>query len=236
MKKVSVVVLVIVGLMFAAYAEAAKPKRRSRNANRIGPYVGVLLSQDQYTDDQAASEQLIRDAFDSVNSQDVSISTEDADFGYQATFGYRFLRYFAAELGLAQFGELSSTGRGEVDFGQGDGFQPASFDLNFRIGGPVFSAIGILPFNDKFEMYGRAGLLLASTKREVVTRVEGETSGFGSSKGESSNLVLGLGLAWNINQMYSIHAEVQKIDGVGEEIQTGKENVTCASLGFVVRF
>jgi opacity protein-like surface antigen len=234
MKKISVVVLVIVGLMFAAYAEAAKPKRRSRNANRIGPYAGVLIGQDRYTGDQLESEQEILTAFGNVESQNVSVGTDDSDIGYQAAFGYRFARYFAVELGLAQYGELSSRGRGDVDLGEG--FQPATIDFNFSIGGPVVSGIGIFPFNDKFEMFGRAGMLFASSEREVITRVNGENAGFGSAKGDSANLVLGLGLAWNLNQMYSLHAEVQKVDGVGDEPRTGEEDVTSATLGFIVRF
>src|SRR5678816_3110530 len=98
MKKASVIVLVVVGLMFAAYAEAAKPKRRTRNANRVGPYAGALLGMSTYTGDQ--------------------------DVGYAAQFGYRFNRYIAAEFALRQFGDLHSSARAEINR-NGLGFVPA---------------------------------------------------------------------------------------------------------------
>lgn len=236
MKKVSVVALIIVGLMFAAYAEAAKPKRRTRNSNRIGPYAGVLVGQDTYTGDHSGDEEFLESEFEDIPTQNLRISTEESDIGYQVAFGYRFARYLAMELGLAQFGELSSTAHADVDFEQGDGFQPASIAVNFSIAGPVISAVGIIPFNDKCEMYGRAGVMFAGSERELVIRVEGETVGFGSSKGNSTELLLGLGFAWHINQMYTIRGEFQKIDAVGEVNRTGEEDVTAASLGLIVRF
>src|SRR4051812_35336145 len=100
MKKVPVILLVIASLMFAAYAEAAKPKHRTRNANRIGPYAGALIGMNNYTGDQSAAEAYLSDSFSSVPTQNLSIGTDSKDIGYAAQFGYRFNRYMAAELGL----------------------------------------------------------------------------------------------------------------------------------------
>ena len=36
MKRVTVVLLVAISVAFAGFAEAAKPKKRTRNANRVG--------------------------------------------------------------------------------------------------------------------------------------------------------------------------------------------------------
>ena len=49
MKKSLVVVLAGLSLLFAGYAEAAKPKKRSRSANRIGAYGGALFRQTTYS-------------------------------------------------------------------------------------------------------------------------------------------------------------------------------------------
>jgi OOP family OmpA-OmpF porin len=234
MKKVSVIVLVVVGLLFAAYAEAANPKRRTRNANRIGPYAGALISMNSYPGDQSAAEADLQSSFDGVPTQDLRIGTDDKDVGYAAQFGYRFTRYIAVEFALAQYGDLRSSAHADVDLGSG--FVPASINLNFHSGGPQLSVLGILPINDKFELYGRAGLLFASSEREFVIKVDGDTSSFGSSKGESTEVVLGLGAAFHVNQMFSIRAQVEKLDKVGEPARTGTEDITSASLGLVVRF
>ena len=53
-----------------------------------------------------------------------------------------------------------------MDFGEGDGFVPASVSLTFSAGGPMLSAIGILPIGEKFELYGRLGYLFTSAERD----------------------------------------------------------------------
>lgn len=234
MKKISIIVLVIVGLMFAAYAEAAKPKRRTRNANRIGPYAGILIGQDHWTSDQSEVEAELLSTFVGLPTQNQTIDTKDTDIGYQASFGYRFSRYAAAELALIQYGNLSSQMRADVDGGAG--FVPVSIKLNFSVGGPLISGVGILPLGEHFEVYGRGGVLFASSEREITSRIDGDPNAFGSAKGDSTELVLGLGFAWHINQMYSVRGEFQRIDELGDEGASGVEDLSTAALGFIVRF
>lgn len=234
MKKVSVIVLVVVGLLFAAYAEAAKPKRRTRNANRIGPYAGALVGQSRYTGDQGEAEAFVADYFSGVPTQNLAISTDDTDISYAAQFGYRFTRYFAAEFALAQYGDLRSLGKGQVDLGSG--FTPASVEVSFHTSGPKFSAVGILPLGDKFELYGQAGVLFAGSERQVVTRLEGSGRSFGSAKGDSTEYAFGVGAAWHLNQMYTVRAQIEKLTDVGEDRRTGTEDLTTASIGLIVRF
>ena len=236
MKKLSVILLVVLSLAFAGFAEAAKPKKRTRNANRIGAYGGVLIGQSNFSGDQSANEQQLIDTLEGTEApiQNLSTGTEDSDLGYQATFGYRFNRYFAAELGLAQFGTLKSTARADMDFG--DGFVPASVSLSFSAGGPVVSAVGIVPINEKFELYGRLGYLFCSAERELTSRVDGQSGGFGSAKGDSQNPVYGFGFAYHFNQVYSLRGEFQKLDGLGQENRTGEEDLTVIGLGIIVRF
>jgi len=234
MKNVSVIVLVVVGLLFAAYAEAAKPKRRSRNANRVGPYAGALIGNATYTGDRAQDEADLEDTFAGIPTQDLTIGTDDKDLGYQAAFGYRFNRYLAAEFELVQYGELNTGARANADLG--DGFVPVSIDLNFHTGGPQIAVLGILPIGEKFELFAKAGVLFASSEREFVVKVEGDTSSFGSVKGDSTNGVFGVGGSWNINQMYSIRAQYERVDNVGEKGRTLTEDITIASIGLIVRF
>ena len=121
-----------------------------------------------------------------------------------------------------------------MDFGQG--FVPASVSLTFAAGGPMISAIGILPIGDKFELFGRVGYLFTSSERELTSRVDGESGTFGSAKGDSQDVVYGVGLAWNINQVYAIRFEFQQLDQLGQENRTGAEDVTVIGAGLIVRF
>ena len=56
MKKLSVILLVVVSFAFAGFAEAAKPKKRTRNANRVGAYGGALVGQSSFAGDQTENE------------------------------------------------------------------------------------------------------------------------------------------------------------------------------------
>ena len=236
MKKVTVVLLVVVSVAFAGFAEAAKPKKRSRNANRVGAYGVGFVGQSNYTSDQSQNEQDLLDTLVNTGNptQNLSTSSEDTDLGYNATFGYRFNRYLAAELGLAQFGEVSSTAKGDLDFGTG--FVPTSVTLTFSAGGPMMSVIGILPINDRFELFGRLGYLFTSSERELTSSVDGQSGGFGSAKGDSQDLVLGVGAAFHFNQVYSLRFEYQQLDDLGQDSRTGLEDLNVIGVGFLVRF
>ena len=236
MKKVPIIMAMVVSIAFAGYAEAAKPKKRTRNANRVGAYGTALIGNSSFKGDQSENEQELVSLFDNqgVPVRNVVGSTDNTDIGYQLGFGYRFNRYLAAELNLVQFGQLSSQARGELDIGSG--FVPASIKLSFSAGGPVISMIGILPLNDKFEFYARGGFMFASAERQVTSRLDGQRSGFGSAKGDSTEALFGVGFAWHFNQVYSLRAEYQKVDSIGEQSRTGTEELDYASVGMVIRF
>jgi hypothetical protein len=236
MKNISVVLLAILALVFSAYAEAAKPRKRTRNANRVGAYAIGAVGFAKFTSDVADDEAAVFDVLSSqgLASRNVEAGSEVDDLGYQAIFGFRFNRYFAAELGLLHIGEMASIARGELDYG--DGFLPANLSLSFSAGGPLMSVIGILPVNDKFEVFARAGYLFTSAEREFLFRVDGETAGFGSSKGDSQDLVIGAGGSFHFNQVYSMRLEYLLLDGIGEEQRSGTEDANIIGLGFVVRF
>jgi opacity protein-like surface antigen len=236
MKKLSVILLVVVSFTFAGFAEAAKPKKRTRNANRVGAYGGAIVGYSMYDADGTVNEAGLEDIIIRANvpTQNLSTDTEDTDIGYQAMFGYRFTRYFAAELALAQFGDLKSTARADMDFG--DGFVPASVSLTYSAGGPLISAIGILPLNDKFELFARLGYLFTSSERELTSRVDGESGSFASAKGDSQDPVYGVGFSWHINQVYSIRAEYQMLNSLGQSDRTGEEDLAVAGVGVIIRF
>jgi opacity protein-like surface antigen len=239
MKKIPMIVLVALGLAFAGAAEAAKPKKRTRNQNRVGPYVTALVGMSTYGGDQSNDEQSLIDLIDDANVpfQNEEVGTDDSDIGYQASFGYRFARYIALELGLVQYGELASQLSADVDLPDDTaGFVPARFEYAFKVGGPLISAVGILPLGDKFELYGRVGFLFASVEREFTSRIDGQRGLSYSASGDSQDVVYGVGANFNINQAYAIRAEYQLLDDVGESGRTGTEDLDFISIGMIVRF
>jgi hypothetical protein len=239
MKKIAVIVLVILGVAFASASEAAtQHKKSTRNQKRIGPYVTAFIGMTKYTDDQSAIEQqlaaIIAQGGDSFSN--LKVGTDNTDINYQASFGYRFNRYIAGELGLAQYGKLESKASADIDFGDGNGPVPASISYSFKVGGPVFSVLGILPFNDKFEVYARLGYLFASSDRAIGSKVNGQNSVGQNAQGDSQHPVYGVGFGWNINAGYSIRGEYNILKDVGQQSRNGSENFNTISVGLVLRF
>jgi OmpA-like transmembrane domain len=235
MKTIPVIVLVVFCIGITSLANAA-PNKRTRNQNRIGPYGVVFVGMTKYTGDHSENESELLDILinNDIPYQNLSSTTKDSDIGYQATFGYRFNRYIAGEVGLAQYGSLASSAHGDLDFG--NGYEPADVKLAFHVGGPLFSVIGILPVSNSFEFYGRVGLLFASVEREFTSAVSGVSGVTGSAKGDSQNPVFGIGASWNINQVYSIRAEYQKLSNIGQSSRTGTEDLNVMNLGVMMRF
>jgi opacity protein-like surface antigen len=237
MKNTSVVLLAVLAVGLAGFAEAAKPKKRTRNANRVGPYAVGFVGQTTYTSDATEDEELAADILLSIGPdavQNLSVSTEDSDIGYQAAFGFRFNRYLATELSLVQLGETVSTARADMDFGTG--LLPSKAELSFMVGGPLVSIVGILPVNDRLEFFARAGYLFSSSKREVQLRVDGDNAGFGSAKGDSQDVVYGAGAAFHFGQVYSLRLEYLQLDDLGDARRSGNEDANMLGLGLVVRF
>jgi OOP family OmpA-OmpF porin len=237
MKKIAVIVLVVAGLLFAGLAEAA-PKKRTRNQNRIGPYGAGFVGITSYKNDQSANEVDLEDILtnNDIPFRNLNVDTEDTDFGFQITFGYRFNRFVAGELGLVQYGELVSSADAELDFDNNGNFVPANVALSFSAGGPLISVIGILPIQDKFEIYGRLGYLFGSVEREFTSRVGGQRGVSGAAKGDSQVPVYGVGVSWNINQVYTIRGEYQLVSDLGESSRTGQEDMDVLTVGLIVRF
>jgi opacity protein-like surface antigen len=234
MNKISVVALGVLGLCCASLADAA-PKRKA-GQNRVGPYGFGIAGMTTYGGSHADEEQLLRDILtaNEVDYQNLASSTDDSDIGYAIGAGYRFSRFFAAEISFAQYGEMSTKASAELDFGDGDGFQPADLQLTFKNGGPIFSAIGILPLNERFELFARAGLMFSSFERRIVWHVNGQTLS-GNARSDDQFPVYGAGASWNINKVYSLRAEYQLLSDVGDA-GVGKQDVSFYGLQFSMRF
>lgn len=237
MKNIPVVVLVVFGFVTSVVAEAATPQKRTRSQARIGPYATGVVGMASYGADQADAEDFASRILSNngVPYQNLEVSTDDTDLGFQAAFGYRFSRYGSVEFSLHQLGELSSSSTAELDFpDDGAGFLPASSELTFDGGGIGFSLIGILPINNSFEIFGRLGYLFANVDRRFAGRVDGDLAIQGGGQDDTQVPYYGLGLGWNINQVFTIRAEYQIIRDIGNNF--GGEDIDILALGLGMRF
>jgi opacity protein-like surface antigen len=212
----------------AGTANAAPPARN-------GAFGGFYLGHASFDFTRAQADGMAQSVLADLGTDFTNYESDfsDTDIGYQFEFGYRFLNYLAITVGVVEFGavEVSAT----ADLTRNGNTVPAKTNLRFTGNGPLFSVLGILPVTKELEFFGRAGLLLTSPRIDLRATVDGERY-LGAEKGESRELVYGIGASWNVSQRWSARLEYQVVKDLGEANKTGEYDLTVINLGAVARF
>lgn len=155
-----------------------------------------------------------------------SLSRDDeADTGVRVFGGYRFSRNFAVEAGLTDYGSFSATRN----------VPGGSAHANLKIVGMHGTAVGILPIDRNFDLFGKAGLLFSSTQytqsASGTVIFTGDTTTY---RGDTSFL-LGFGAEFHIDRNIGVRVEYEQAFGVGDsDIASG--DLSFASVGVTYRF
>ena len=135
-------------------------------------------------------------------------SFDKSDTAFDVNLGYRLNRNFAVEGAYTDLGKFhfsSAAGDGDV--------KPTAVSL---------SAVGILPLQSNFSLYGKAGI--AHT----------ETKALGASD-TKDGLLAGAGVMYDFNRNVYAKAGWDRFDDVGNDA-TGKGHADIYSLGVGYRF
>jgi OOP family OmpA-OmpF porin len=143
-------------------------------------------------------------------------SESDFDISGKSAFkifgGYQLNRNFALEGSFTDFGETDKFRGGSI----------ASRELE----GMGLSAVGILPFSRKFEVFGKAGVLAWDSTTRARTE-SGTSSGVAD---DDTDLSYGIGASYDLNEDFSLRGE-------WEVYQTDQiDDVDLFSLGAQYRF
>jgi len=133
-------------------------------------------------------------------------SCDDEDTGFKIFGGKRFNQNFAVELGWVDLGEVAATGPGGTARVETDGIQVA--------------AVGILPVNPRFHVFGKVGLYLWD--------VSASAPGLSLSD-DGTDIMFGLGAAWDLVDRLDLRAEWERFDVDGD-------NVDMFSVGALYKF
>jgi OmpA-OmpF porin, OOP family len=205
--------LVVTGGLLAGPAVAADQ----------GGYVGFAIGQSRAKVDQGE----IDSSLASIGLGS-STSVDDTDIGFKVYAGYQFNKNFAIEGGYTDFGKstshsvITSGGSGTAD---GE-WKAWSIDL---------SALGILPLNEKFSLFGRGGLSLWNLDFTLTANGPGGTASASESKSGVSPL-LGIGATYSFTQQLALRAELERHFSVGDSDTTGKSDIDLISIGLQFRF
>jgi OOP family OmpA-OmpF porin len=189
-------------------------------AEDTGWYGGVNIGQSRAKiDDAGITSGLLGSGFTTT-----SISDDDRDTGYKLFGGYQFNKNFALEGGyfdLGRFGFTATT----VPAGTLHG--------NIKLKGLNFDAVGILPINEKFSAFGRAGVNYAEAKDSFSGTGLVNVTNPNPSKRET-NYKFGVGIQYNLNESLGMRAEAERYrvnDAVGN-----RGDIDLLSVGLVYRF
>ncbi|MEO7744056.1 MAG: outer membrane beta-barrel protein [Usitatibacter sp.] len=186
-------------------------------------YVGATAGQAKLSHDSSQSDQLLDLGFDAATT-----SFDDKDSAYRIHGGYRFHRNFAVELGYVNLGRYSS--RSLV-------LPTGSLENRFRVEGVDVSAVGLLPLNSQFTVYGRVGLFASRTRASYAgTGSVVLINGASSQRERTQDLTYGVGAMYNFSPRFSLVAEISEYRGVGSELTGGELDIRTISAGLVYRF
>lgn len=166
-------------------------------------------------------------------------SLDDSPDAWGLEVGYRFNKYFGAEVGYVRLGEVQYDFDGSIDYTDSIGTE--NFDISgayrFASAGPTAAAVGFLPLNKYIEFHGKAGIYLADSRQTVrLTDVESKQN-FYHERVDSSQteLFAGIGATWNATESLAVRLEYQRFFNVGDDEKTVEENIDVISLGVLFK-
>ncbi len=140
-------------------------------------------------------------------------SLGDTDTGWKLYLGYQFNPNVAVEAGYVDFGKF--------------GFSSAagSGDLKTKNGGYV-DAVGIIPFQNNFSIFGKLGAYTIKT----------ELNGAGVSNSHTTNdFTYGIGAGYDFTRNLGMRVEWERFNSVGDS-STTKGDLDLASVGVLYKF
>lgn len=185
-----------------------------------GWYIGANIGQSSADID----EERITSSLQNSGFTTTAFTADERDTGYKLFGGYQFNQYFAIEGGHFDLGGFDFTAT----------TQPAG-TLNgaIEIKGYNLDLVGIIPFTERFSMFGRLGAQYAKAKDQF--QGTGSVNIINPNPKESdTNFKIGLGLQYAMTKALDIRLESERYridDAVGN---TG--DIDMLSLGLVYRF
>ena len=114
---------------------------------------------------------------------------DDEDTAFTAFGGYQFNRWFALEAGYADLGKL----------------EPGAPGAALEADSAYFTAVGIVPFSDRFSGYAKAGL----HRWDVDTVLPGLS---GTVDDSGTDPTYGLGLQYRFSDAFALRAEYSRFE------------------------
>jgi OmpA-OmpF porin, OOP family len=143
-------------------------------------------------------------------------SCDDSDTAWRVFGGYQINRHFAVELGYSTLGEATASAPGITAT-----VEAKAFDL---------VAVGILPINQQFSVFGKLGMYQADSDLSSNTPL------IGSASDKNTDVTYGVGLQYDFGKNLGLRGEWQQYKKVGSDQVGGDGDVDVFSIGVLWKF
>ncbi|MEQ1591200.1 MAG: outer membrane beta-barrel protein [Thiobacillaceae bacterium] len=180
-----------------------------------GWYAGVSLGQSKA--DVSASD--LKSTLVAAGYTGVVASVDNTDTGWKLFGGYQLNKNIGFEAAYVNLGSLTVNATYATPAGS-----PAR--ANIDVDGFQLSAVGTLPLNDAFAVFGKVGAFFSKLDQT------GTGAFAASASTDNTDWTYGLGGNWQFNQNIGLRAEWERFQGLG----SAKKDTDLYSLGVVYHF
>jgi hypothetical protein len=200
-----------------------------------GLYLGVNIGATKMDIDKNAYDAALADILAqsgaTVTSATSSSSENDASLGVFA--GYRILPYLAVEAEWMTLGTGKYEARGDV--ADGVTTDTLRFSAETDSKGVAASALGIWPISRSWDVYGRLGMIFATTTLTASARTSA-ASGNANVAEDTQDMLYGVGATFHYSSTWAMRLDYQHFDGLGDSKTTGETNVDRLAASWVYSF
>lgn len=166
-----------------------------------------------------------------VESITERLDTKDTSFGFLA--GYRFNPHLAVEGGYVDLGSVSyrAQARGNITGVPTE----ATLNLDSDTSGLTVAAVGVWPLSYRWEVYGRAGALFASSDFSIYYIDVEQIPKRERFANNDVDFFAGVGTSFNFLEIYDLRLEYQRFIGAGDK-NTDEADANMFSIGISVVF
>jgi OOP family OmpA-OmpF porin len=152
-------------------------------------------------------------------------SNDDHDTGWKIFAGYQWNPNFAIEGGWVDLGSVNKT------FSDPTG--SASYDLDQQ--GVFLDAVGILPLNESFSLFAKAGGIYTDSSLGVTTSGTAVSTVGPDSDKNKLNFTAGLGAQYDFTRTFGVRAEWERYFNLGTK-NSGNDDADLVSISAVFSF
>jgi len=158
-----------------------------------------------------------------------SLTKDESSTGFKLFAGYRYNQNFALEGGYTDLGKFEARRDATAPVG--------SISRNMRTSGFDLAAVGIIPMQSGFSLFGKIGAMYTMTRSSISTSgalLPLPTTDL-SPKRSEWNPKVGLGAGYDFSNGLGLRVEYERVSNVGDA-RTGDGNIGMWSLGLTKRY